>query len=196
MTFTFTMDAFPDYTQFDKQHKVFASIQIIGDENIHPDTLEDMENDDECQPLKVEITAAKGGAAGWTDNKFADDPREILFTSLGNNLGVSIDRANLDFKGNLRRIENWTAFSSSPADLTGYYYPFTLEAADGTKLIRKGLSGTTKTLTFGQTGDGAGKMNLVWAIDPKAPVITVELESADGANKEEYSFDFSKVVFK
>ena len=30
-TFTFTMDAFPDYTRFDHTHKVFAAIQIIED---------------------------------------------------------------------------------------------------------------------------------------------------------------------
>ena len=30
-TFTFTMDAFPDYTRFDKTKKVMALIQIIGD---------------------------------------------------------------------------------------------------------------------------------------------------------------------
>jgi hypothetical protein len=28
-TFTFTMDAFPDYTRFDKTKKVLAAIQII-----------------------------------------------------------------------------------------------------------------------------------------------------------------------
>jgi Txe/YoeB family toxin of Txe-Axe toxin-antitoxin module len=28
-TFTFTMDAFPDYTRFDKSKKVLAAIQII-----------------------------------------------------------------------------------------------------------------------------------------------------------------------
>jgi len=28
-TFTFTMDAFPDYTRFDHSHKVLAAIQII-----------------------------------------------------------------------------------------------------------------------------------------------------------------------
>ena len=31
-TFTFTMDAFPDYTRFDRDEKVFASIQIIAEE--------------------------------------------------------------------------------------------------------------------------------------------------------------------
>lgn len=30
MTFTFTMDAFPDYTKFNKTKKVLAAIQIIG----------------------------------------------------------------------------------------------------------------------------------------------------------------------
>jgi hypothetical protein len=30
-TFTFTMDAFPDYTRFDKTKKVLAAIQIIDD---------------------------------------------------------------------------------------------------------------------------------------------------------------------
>jgi hypothetical protein len=28
-TFTFTMDAFPDYTRFDKTKKVLAAIQIV-----------------------------------------------------------------------------------------------------------------------------------------------------------------------
>lgn len=31
MTFTFTLDAFPDYTRFDKTKKVMAAIQIIED---------------------------------------------------------------------------------------------------------------------------------------------------------------------
>ena len=31
-TFTFTMDAFPDYTKFDRTHKVLAAIQVINEE--------------------------------------------------------------------------------------------------------------------------------------------------------------------
>lgn len=37
-TFTFTMDALPAYTQFDPTHKVFAAIQVIGEENVKPET--------------------------------------------------------------------------------------------------------------------------------------------------------------
>lgn len=33
MTFTFTVDAFPDYTKFDRTEKVFAAIQVIDDED-------------------------------------------------------------------------------------------------------------------------------------------------------------------
>ena len=32
MTFTFTMDAFPDYTRFDRTRKVLAAVQIISDD--------------------------------------------------------------------------------------------------------------------------------------------------------------------
>lgn len=30
-TFTFTMDAFPDYVKFDKSHKVLSAIQIVDE---------------------------------------------------------------------------------------------------------------------------------------------------------------------
>ena len=43
-TFTFTMDAFPDYTRFDKTKKVLAAIQII-------DLLEDDENNVRTQTM-------------------------------------------------------------------------------------------------------------------------------------------------
>jgi hypothetical protein len=38
-TFTFTMDAFPDYTRFDKTRKVRAAIQIIEGVNDSEDLL-------------------------------------------------------------------------------------------------------------------------------------------------------------
>ena len=33
-TFTFTMDAFPDYTKFDKTKKVIAALQIVEDHEV------------------------------------------------------------------------------------------------------------------------------------------------------------------
>ena len=54
-TFTFTMDSFPAYTKFDKTHKVFASIQIIGDENIHPDIVDGGEEESGITPVDVKF---------------------------------------------------------------------------------------------------------------------------------------------
>lgn len=192
-TFTFTMDAFPDYTSFDKTHKVFAAIQIVGDENIHPDVPDD-EQGETCPELDPVLESVTAGVKGWAQTTFPDDT--VKFSSLGNNLRASVDRANVDFYGNLNRIPNWTAFSSNEADLTGHYYPFQLKAADGTKLVRTTLNGEEKTLVFGQTGDGEGTINMIWAIDDEYPVITAKLVSADDSKTTEYSFDFSKCVFK
>ena len=41
-TFTFTMDAFPAYTRFDKTHKVFAAIQIMEGETTASDANNDL----------------------------------------------------------------------------------------------------------------------------------------------------------
>ena len=58
--FTFTMDAFPGYTYFDKTHKVLAAIQIIDDANValeecttvfpHDDAEADFDPDDSVTP--------------------------------------------------------------------------------------------------------------------------------------------------
>jgi hypothetical protein len=41
-TFTFTMDAFPDYTRFDRNHKVFFAIQVIEDETTASEAAKDL----------------------------------------------------------------------------------------------------------------------------------------------------------
>jgi hypothetical protein len=40
-TFTFTMDAFPDYTKFDRTKKVIAALQIVEDKNTFGKVVED-----------------------------------------------------------------------------------------------------------------------------------------------------------
>jgi hypothetical protein len=41
-TFTFTMDAFPDYTRFNKTKKVFAAIQMITTSGTNTEAVRDM----------------------------------------------------------------------------------------------------------------------------------------------------------
>lgn len=191
-TFTFTMDSMPAYTIFDKTHKVFAALQVIGEDSVQPDVVND-EEESVCKPLVAELAAVKAGVTEFGDDKqFDGDPKNIQFATLGNNLKAVIDRANVDFSGNLRKIENWDAFSSRPEDLTGYYYPFTMEAGENTvKFIRTPLGSDKEKVT--EFTDG--KINMIMAVDPKLPVITAYLENASG-EREEFSFDFSRCVFK
>lgn len=195
-TFTFTMDSFPAYPKFNKTKKAFAIMQLIGDDSLTP-TIPGEENDETCKPLTVALNEVTAGAADWTGKEFPSDPKHVKFATLGNNLEATMTRANVDFYGTLRAIENWTAFSDKPADLTGYYYPFTMKAENGTKLITTppGFEGKEKTLVFGETGDGDGTINMIQAVDPDSPVVTVYLENATG-KRQEYSFDFSKVITK
>lgn len=195
-TFTFTMDSFPAYPKFNKTKKAFAIMQLIGDDSLTP-TIPGEENDETCKPLVVALDEVTAGAVDWADKEFPGDPKHVKFATLGNNLEATMTRANVDFYGTLRNIENWTAFSDKPADLTGYYYPFTMKAENGTKLITTplGYEGKEKTLVFGETGDGDGTINLIQAVVPDFPVVTVYLENATG-ERQEYSFDFSKVICK
>lgn len=193
MTFTFTMDCFPAYIKGDYSHKMFFAMDIVADETIHPDVEE---AEEECPELELTFSEITAGASDWETKEFPGDPKKVNFLTLGNNLKATIDRANVDFSGNLKRIDNWTAFSSKPEDLTGYYFPFTMKAEDGTKLVRTTQDGTEKTLVFGQTGDGEGQINMVWAVDEDAPVVTVTLKSADDSKTQVFSFDFSKCNFR
>lgn len=71
-TFTFTMDAFPDYTKFDPTHKVLAAIQVITDE----DEDEDKGPREACLPFDV---------AGYGDAKLS-----ITHKESGNNVAVTV----------------------------------------------------------------------------------------------------------
>lgn len=191
-TFTFTMDAFPDYTKFDKQHKVFAAIQIIGDENIHPDTVS--EEEDVKKELDPKIEEVVGGGDWIKTTTLTDGGRKL--STLGNNFSATMDGTDIDLFGNLNRIDNWKEYSSNPNDLTGYYYPVEIKGKDGVKFIRRIPStGEDETLVFGQTNDPAGTLHVVFAVNPDSPTVLATLEDSDG-KRTDYTFDFCKVVFK
>ena len=58
-TFTFTMDAFPDYTKFDKKHKVLTSIQIldaVSEDSLQKRTVNSWSPDDNTSDASREKT--------------------------------------------------------------------------------------------------------------------------------------------
>lgn len=76
-TFTFTMDAFPDYTKFDKTHKVLAAIQVIEDK--YEDEIEERTA---CVIQTVE--SMTDGMTVTFDNDSTEDNCKLTVT--GNNV--------------------------------------------------------------------------------------------------------------
>lgn len=184
-TYSFVMDAMPAYTKFDKQHKVFVAIDIIGEETLKPAEGANVEAAEKIDPAFVEVVP---GAAGWTADQFPGDPKNVKFSKLGNYLKATVNGTDIEFTGNLNRVDNWTAFSNDPADLSGYYFPMKLVAPDGSKLVRMTAAGVEKEI------DIVADPEFIFAVRPDSPVALIKLVNGDKVTN--YTFDFSRVVFK
>ena len=68
-TFTFTMDAFPGYTRFDKAHKVFAVIQLMENYTAASDANNDLHRGDTWHAANLANLASEGGDADNHDNR-------------------------------------------------------------------------------------------------------------------------------
>lgn len=190
-TFTFTMDCFPGYVKGDYTKKVFFSTRMTDYDSFSVTDEEDIA----CPELELAFESVAAGADGWGTTSFPEDPKAIEFSELGSNLTATVDRANVKFTGTLNFVPDWTAFSSIPTDLTGYYFPFQMKAENGSKFIMDNTGVGTKTLTFGQTGDGEGTINMIMAVNPDAPVMSAKLQNADGDTTTVYALDFSGCDF-
>lgn len=190
-TFTFTMDCFPGYVKGDYTKKIFFSTRMTDYDSFSVTDEEDIA----CPELELAFESVAAGADGWGTTSFPEDPKAIEFSELGSNLTATVDRANVKFTGTLNFVPDWTAFSSIPTDLTGYYFPFQMKAEDGSKFIMDNTGVGTKTLTFGQTGDGEGTINMIMAVNPDAPVMSAKLQNANGDTTTVYALDFSGCDF-
>lgn len=178
MTFTFTMDAFPDYTKFDKTKKVFCAIQIIGDENVVPSETTDESHTDEAV-VDPGLTVEDSVSVKDADGKVTSTIR------FGRNLGVSQTRANFDFSGTV--YSQATAPSENVlGSNTGHYIPFTL-----------GAEGASLTYTFKENEDAEAKAVTIesgttgyFGVDSSDPIWTVKI------NGTEFTLDFTKCNLK
>ena len=187
-TFDFVMDCFPAYAKGDFSHKVFFKTMIAG-----TDVYTLIEDEvTECPELDIAFESIEGGIEKFTDKNFAGRSLEGLV----DNPSAVVDRANVKFTGTVHYTPNWTEFSSLESDRTGYYYPFQLKAENGSKLVIPGSTGGAgKTLTFGETGDGEGTINMIMAVNPDAAVINAKLTDSGASQTSEYVFDFSGCNF-
>lgn len=184
-TYSFVMDAMPAYTKFDKQHKVFVAIDIIGEETLKPAKVSE---DKKAPAIDPAFTQVEAGANGWTPDQFDGDAKNVKFSKLGSYLKATVNGTDIEFTGTLNRVDNWTAFSSNPADLSCYYFPMKLYA-DGAELQRTTAAGGSVKHTV--TTDG---LEYIFAVRPDSPIAVTKL--VKGGKTTNYTFDFSRVVFK
>lgn len=179
MSFTFTLDAFPDYTKFDRTKKVFCAIQIMGDENVLP--KDSLVKDCTCDSVDPAITSAVPGKGA----------------KYGRNLKTEITRKNIDFFGMLYPVSDtteylakWNSLTSKTetvlpeGEATGYYFPVTL--AGGTKYEYNSVAGQALSSLDG---------DMLFAVDSTNPVVEVKV-TGEKNKVSTYAFDFSKCVFK
>ena len=135
-------------------------------------------------------------APTFTDEEFAGKQLSTLTTGIQ----AQQEGTTVSFTGTINHITDWTDFSSHEEDRTGYYVPFKMEATDGAVLSRHTLGGEDKQLVFGQTGDGAGAIVIIWATSESAPTAQVTLyknqsDADTETNGNNYTFDFSGCTF-
>jgi hypothetical protein len=128
-------------------------------------------------------------------------------TYLGKNLGdltegltAQMDGTTVKFGGTINHVPDWTEFSAAEEDRTGYYAVFEMKSDDGAAFVRQTLGSGEKTIVFGQTGDGAGTIGLVAAIQKDVKEFTATLyanadDAASKVNGTEYTFDFTACMF-
>lgn len=90
-TFTFTMDAFPDYTKFDRTHKVLAAIQVITE------AIDDVD-DKRVACVPQSVTSITDGIYVTFDNDSTED--DCKLTISGSNVdGTKYNREAWDLEG-------------------------------------------------------------------------------------------------
>lgn len=72
-TFTFTMDAFPAYTRFDKTHKVFAAIQIMEGQTTASDANNDLHRGNTWHEAGLAAGLGSGAELDNHDNRVAGE---------------------------------------------------------------------------------------------------------------------------
>lgn len=175
-TFTFTMDAFPDYTKFDQTHKVLAAIQVISDVDAG---TEDTRKP--CAPF--EVLDYETGVIG----DYGQKPVKDLYM---NNVVATPDDKEIGLyhiTGDFKPIDEWSGLPTSswqdnaPFENAAFYVVAIPETYRGHQIeIKSGGQGTN-----GLIGDD----ELLWVFNvTKKPTIEINIDGKLFAK-----LDFSKI---
>ena len=212
-TFTFTMDAFPDYTKFDKTHKVLAAIQVIED----PMEDEDNTQRDACVPI-VMVNAVDPNITITYDNDSTETNFKVtaIGTSIvGNgdrakynknifNKNHELDNANvaeiqIDFSTTIDVAKKYRIVQNNPA-LALYPNDERVDTATNTKkqIFNGGdIAGETLSVLLAERGIVAQKDSVTQEtknINVKSGPVTVKLFEVDENDKDKELIQVVKIT--
>lgn len=186
-TFTFTVDALPDYTKFDRTHKVLVAIQMIEEE-----TEEDEGKREPCTPgentetFKQTVTPKAAGVTATIDS---DSATACTISVSGTDVAQNQLAADPDMWGNSPPAKAVAVEVNMPVDGAGEYKLVTTNPAlihyisDPRVEMKNGTY--VKTQTIRLTDDDTLEMQILVG-DDTSKDITVEL-SKDGAPVKTYT---------
>lgn len=197
-TFTFTMDAFPGYTIFDRTKQVLCVMQIIEDATSGTTVNKSVmphETGFEMDETKVDSTDLIGEAGTTTDDSKKKSDKVEMFPQTTDLLGkivselitpdtyVAMDGSVV---GTINYVTGYTGFNSTkPSEQEGYYFPIKMKAT-GTKMTIK-KNGTARADKTDMNFDP----ELLLRIDDNNTTYSVEV---DGAEALRLSFKNTKLV--
>lgn len=200
-TFTFTIDAFPAYTKFNKGKKVMAVLQILDAEseahNYRIKSIlghEDRTSDDDVNEWYDKSIFLEGENGNFNDPQPGepDQPEEeekvpnVEFSAtIPTDITLGSYNADEGFTGEVFQDGDdfivtgaFTNMSGKDDDLqfpvneqTGYYLPIQFDGVDG-HAIKRDDNG--KITVFGGTGDGEGKIVLILFVEEEEPYINFQ----------------------
>ncbi len=175
-TFTFTMDAFPDYTKFDPTHKVLAAIQVITDESGETEGVR--QPCESAEDMNTNKAAVKSNESTVTAYICGDDNNNIVVT--GTSTGDNYDK---------------DLFGTVPVDVTEITLtlPTSKDGGDYTVIQNNpalahfsgnGVVGTKKTKTY--TVSAGDTLDYSFLVSEDGGPIDIELQKADGTSIVKY----------
>lgn len=176
-TFTFTMDAFPDYTKFDQTKKVLAAIQVITDESGETEaTREPCKSADDLNSNEAAVAAK---AAGVTATMNGD-----IITVTGSSDGTEYDTAL--FGSNLATAATEVTITLPTSKDGGTYTVIQNNPILSVEFSGDAnVSGNTKTKSY--TIESGETLDYSFLVSELGGPITVELQDSDGATLATYT---------
>lgn len=177
-TFTFTMDAFPDYTKFDQTHKVLAAIQVITDES--------GETEETRKPCSENVGTYESEAADVTVSFVSNSATAAELDVTGSVTGKAYDTET--YGDTIAEAAQTSLQIPVESDSTQYNVVTTNPAYERYFSTDPGIEGNTKTQTVSGEELAQGLLVILTSEDQATP-ITAKINKINGDFEKTYTIN-------